>query len=145
MLSKNCIRLYEEADRPFLRTLYLASRKDTWIWMDTKDLQLEDFDRATIGETVIVAVRDGTLIGFASIFTQENFLHNLFVAPEFKGTGVGSALLHASEALFTGKGSLKCLIKSENSVAFYLAKGWEIISEGESPKGDYYLFHFLKK
>ena len=139
------IRPYEEADRPFLRTLYLASRKDTWTWMETGDLQLEDFDRAVIGETVIVAERDGKLLGFASIFTQENFLHNLFVDPKAKGTGVGSALLHACEATFTGTGSLKCLIKSKNSVGFYLAKGWEIIAEGESPKGDYYLFHFLKK
>jgi GNAT superfamily N-acetyltransferase len=139
------IRPYEEADRPFLRTLYLASRKDTWTWMDTGDFQLEDFDRAIIGETVIVAEHQGKLLGFASIFTQENFLHNLFVDPAHKGTGVGSALLHASEAMFTGTGSLKCLIKSKNSVAFYRAKGWEVVAEGESPKGDYYLFHFLKK
>ncbi len=139
------IRPYQEADRPFLRTLYLASRKDTWTWMDTENLQLEDFDRATLGETVIVAVRDGKLVGFASIFTQENFLHNLFVDPAVKGTGVGSALLHAVEAMFTGTGSLKCLIKSESSVEFYLAKGWKIIAEGESPKGNYYLFHCLKK
>jgi len=98
------IRPYEEADRPFLRTLYLASRKDTWTWMDTRDFQLEDFDRAIIGETVIVAEHQGKLLGFASIFTQENFLHNLFVDPAHKGTGVGSALLHASEAMFTGTG-----------------------------------------
>lgn len=138
------IRPYEEADRPFLRTLYLASRKHTWTWMED-DFQLEDFDRAVTGETILVAERDGHLLGFASIFTQENFLHNLFIDPQYQGTGAGSALLHASEKMFTRTGSLKCLVKSENSVGFYLSKGWEIISTGDSPKGEYYLFHSPNK
>lgn len=138
------IRPYEEVDRPFLRTLYLASRKHTWTWMED-DFQLEDFDRAVTGETILVAERDGHLLGFASIFTQENFLHNLFIDPQYQGTGAGSALLHASEKMFTRTGSLKCLVKSENSVGFYLSKGWEIISTGDSPKGEYYLFHSPNK
>lgn len=138
------IRPYDEADRPFLRTLYLASRKHTWTWMED-DFQLEDFDRAVMGETILVAERDGHLLGFASIFTQENFLHNLFIDPQYQGTGAGSALLHASEKMFTRTGSLKCLVKSKNSVGFYLAKGWEIISTGDSPKGEYYLFHSPSK
>ncbi|WP_415838627.1 GNAT family N-acetyltransferase [Rahnella victoriana] len=138
------IRPYEEADRPFLRTLYLASRKHTWTWLED-DFQLEDFDRAVIGEKILVAERDGHLLGFASIFTQENFLHNLFIDPQYQGTGAGTALLHAAEETFTRQGSLKCLVKSENSVGFYLSKGWNIISTGESPKGEYYLFHSSKK
>ncbi|MBU9844118.1 GNAT family N-acetyltransferase [Rahnella ecdela] len=138
------IRPYNETDRPFLRTLYLASRKHTWTWLED-DFQLEDFDRAVIGEKVVVAERDGHLLGFASIFTQENFLHNLFVDPQFQGSGAGSALLHAAEATFTRRGSLKCLVKSQNSVAFYLSKGWVIISTGDSPKGEYYLFHSPEK
>ncbi len=138
------IRPYEEADRPFLRTLYLASRKHTWTWLED-DFQLEDFDRAVIGEKILVAERDGHLLGFASIFTQENFLHNLFIDPQYQGTGAGTALLHAAEETFTRQGSLKCLVKSENSVGFYLSKGWNIVSTGESPKGEYYLFHSSKK
>jgi len=138
------IRPYEEADRPFLRTLYLASRKHTWTWLD-EDFQLEDFDRAVIGEKILVAESDGHLLGFASIFTQENFLHNLFIDPQFQGTGAGTALLRAAEATFTRRGSLKCLVKSQNSVGFYLSKGWTIITTGESPKGEYYLFYSPEK
>lgn len=138
------IRPYEEADRPFLRTLFLASRKHTWTWLED-DFQLEDFDRAVIGEKILVAERDGHLLGFVSIFTQEDFLHNLFVDPKYQGTGAGSALLQAAEETFTRRGSLKCLVKSKKSVAFYLSKGWNIISTGEGPKGEYYLFHSSKK
>lgn len=144
MPSSLHIRPYQEADRPFLRTLYLASRKHTWTWLED-DFQLEDFDRAVIGEKILVAERDGHLLGFASIFTQENFLHNLFIDPRFQRTGAGSALLHACEATFTRRGSLKCLVKSKNSVAFYLAKGWTITATGDSPKGEYYLFHSPNK
>lgn len=145
MVSPLHIRAYEEADRPFLRTLYLAARKDTWTWLTEVDYKLEDFDRAVIGETIFVAERDGHLLGFASIFTQENFLHNLFIDPQFQGTGAGSALLRAAEKTFTRTGSLKCLVKSQKSVAFYLSKGWDIVATGDSPKGEYYLFHSPNK
>ena len=145
MVSPLHIRAYEEADRPFLRTLYLAARKDTWTWLTEVDYKLEDFDRAVIGETILVAERDGHLLGFASIFTQENFLHNLFIDSQFQGTGAGSALLRAAEKTFTRTGSLKCLVKSQKSVAFYLSKGWDIVATGDSPKGEYYLFHSPNK
>ncbi|MFS7251804.1 N-acetyltransferase family protein [Rahnella rivi] len=145
MVSPLHIRAYEEADRPFLRTLYLAARKDTWTWLTEVDYKLEDFDRAVIGETILVAERDGHLLGFASIFTQENFLHNLFIDPQFQGTGAGSALLRAAEKTFTRTGSLKCLVKSQKSVAFYLSKGWDIVATGDSSKGEYYLFHSPNK
>jgi len=137
------IRPYQEADRPFLRTLYLASRKAVWTWIDPNSLALEDFDQAILGEKVIVAEEGGKRLGFASIFTEENFLHNLFVAPDAQGQGIGSALLHTVEKTFTATGSLKCLVKSEKSVKFYQRHGWEIITTGDSPKGEYYLFHFV--
>jgi len=137
------IRPYQEADRPFLRTLYLASRKAAWHWIDPDSLALEDFDQATLNEHIIVAEENGHRLGFASIFTAENFLHNLFVAPDIQGQGVGSALLHAAEQTFTSTGSLKCLVNSEKSVKFYQRHDWKIIATGDSPQGEYYLLHFV--
>lgn len=139
------IRPYQETDRPFLRTLYLAARKTAWTWLDSSSWQLEDFDRAVLGEKVIVAETDGKITGFASIFSQENFLHNLFVAPQAQGQGVGSQLIEAVEQSFTRTGALKCLVKNKTAVAFYQHRGWEIIATGDSPKGDYYLLHFRVK
>ena len=49
------IRPFTEADRPFLRTLFLAARKTNWTWLDDSQWQLEDFDRVTRGERVLVA------------------------------------------------------------------------------------------
>lgn len=50
------IRQYQESDRPFLRTLYLASRQAAFSWLDEERFRLEDFDRSTLGETILVAV-----------------------------------------------------------------------------------------
>lgn len=73
------IRPYQETDRPFLRTLYLASRKAAFGWRDTSNYQLEDFDGATLGEAIWVAEDGGTLLGFVSVYREDNFIHNLYV------------------------------------------------------------------
>ncbi len=139
------VRPYQEADRPFLRTVYLASRKAAWTWLDSSEWKLEDFDRVIIGEKIIVAEQDEKIVGFASIELYENFLHNLFIAPEAQGKGVGSYLIGVVEQNFSRTGALKCLTQNKPAVAFYLNRGWQIISSGESPSGEYYLFHFPVK
>lgn len=75
------IRPFTEADRPFLRTLFLASRKANWTWLDDAEWQLEDFDRVTLGERVLVAEEDGHRVGFAAVLDNDNFLHSLFIDP----------------------------------------------------------------
>ena len=134
------IRPYQETDRPFLRTLYLASRKAAFGWRDTSNYQLEDFDGATLGEAIWVAEDGGTLLGFVSVYREDNFIHNLYVDPH-QPPRVGSALLQAAEATFTATGSLKCLVKNEKALAFYRKHGWRIISTGNDGEEDYYLMH----
>ncbi|BEL95784.1 acetyltransferase [Serratia marcescens] len=135
------IRPYQETDRPFLRTLYLASRKAAFGWRDTSNYQLEDFDGATLGEAIWVAEDGGALLGFVSVYREDNFIHNLYVDPHQPQRGVGSALLHAAQATFTATGSLKCLVKNEKALAFYRKHGWRIISTGNDGEEDYYLMH----
>ncbi|GAA3605731.1 MAG: GNAT family N-acetyltransferase [Gibbsiella quercinecans] len=139
------IRKYQEADRPFLRTLYLAARKAAYHWRDTRGYQLEDFDRATLGEDIWVAEQQGKLLGFVSIHRADNFIHNLFVDPHLPPQGVGSALLHHAEKTFTHTGSLKCLVKNQKALAFYRKHGWRVIATGEDGDEEYYLLHSPKK
>lgn len=130
------------SDRPFLRTLYLHSRKSSWPWADSSDWQLEDFDAATLDEQVWVADIDGHRVGFASVWENDNFLHNLFVSPDWQGQGVGSALLMHVQSTFTSTGSLKCLVQNEPALHFYHRHGWHTEARGASPDGDYWLLHF---
>lgn len=136
------IRPYQESDRPFLRTLYLAARRATFSWLDRERFRLEDFDRATLGETILVAIDGDEHLGFASIFMEESFLHNLFVDPKMQHRGAGKALLQAAQELFTSHGSLKCLAKNRLALAFYQKNGWVPIASGRSNDGDYILMHW---
>lgn len=138
------IRPFTEADRPFLRTLFLAARKANWTWLDADSWQLEDFDRVVLGEQVLVAEDDGHRLGFAAWLENDNFLHSLFIDPQYQGRGVGSALLQAIQTRFTATGALKCLQANKAAQQFYLQHGWEIVAEGESEHGSYLLMHYPK-
>lgn len=137
------IRPFTEADRPFLRTLFLASRKANWHWLDDRDWRLEDFDRVTLGERVLVAEDDGHRTGFAAVLPNDNFLHSLFVDPAWQGRGVGSELVKAVQNSLTSTGALKCLKANVRAQAFYLKHGWKVIGSGESEQGEYLLMHYV--
>lgn len=136
------IRLFQEADRPFLRTLFLAARRHNWTWLKGHDWALEDFDAVITGETVLVAKIEGHRAGFAGILDNDNFLHSLYVDPSFQGRGVGSALLEAVQRRFTSTGALKCLAYNQAALAFYQKHGWQHEAVGESEQGKYVLMHF---
>ncbi|MRS90875.1 GNAT family N-acetyltransferase [Enterobacteriaceae bacterium RIT714] len=136
------VRPWQESDRPFLRTLFLHARREAWPWLDGADWQLEDFDSATLNEQIWVAIGEGHRLGFASLYTHDNFLHHLFVDPQYQGLGVGSVMLDYVHQTFTSTGSLKCLVKNERAVAFYQRHGWQKEGTGDSPEGEYYLMHY---
>ncbi|MGP3592501.1 GNAT family N-acetyltransferase [Vagococcus sp. WN89Y] len=136
------IRPWQESDRPFLRTLYLSARKQNWTWLDGEAWRLEDFDAATLDEVIWIAEDEGHRLGFASVYVNDNFLHNLFVSPDFQGRGVGSALLKHVQSRFTSTGALKCLLRNSAALAFYQHHGWYIEAKGEAPDGEYVLMHY---
>ncbi len=136
------IRLFEEADRPFLRTLFLAARRHNWTWLDGAEWRLEDFDAVILGETVFVAELAGQRVGFAGVLDNDNFLHSLYVDPAAQGQGVGSALLRHVQARFSSTGALKCLEQNQAAQDFYLKHGWRREAQGEGEQGKYLLMHF---
>lgn len=138
------IRPYSEADRPFLRTLYLSSRRSHWHWLTGDDWQLEDFDSLILGEQVWVAITDQQRAGFAAWSPVNNFLHSLFVSPEHQRSGIGTALLQQVQQQFTATGSLKCMVENHAAHHFYLHHGWRDIARGEAEDGPYILMHYLR-
>lgn len=136
------IRTWQESDRPFLRTLYLHARRESWPWLQGERWRLEDFDAETLGEKIWVALDEGRRVGFASVLESDNFLHCLFVDPDAQNRGVGSALLKHVQRQFSGTGALKCLAKNERALAFYERHGWQPQARGESEQGEYVLMHY---
>ncbi len=133
------IRQFKQHDKIPLAELFLESRVKSWHWLDPSKWSLEDFEKFTQDEVIFVAEQDQQYLGFASIYLQDNFLHHLFVAPNVQNQGVGAALLHSAEQLFTGAGYLKCLTENHQALNFYQKYHWKIIEIGHSEDGDYYL------
>jgi GNAT superfamily N-acetyltransferase len=132
------IRPFIESDRPALRELYKLTRDATFTWAAGTH-QLEDFDRATEGETILVACWEEQPVGFASIWELDSFLHSLFVHPLYQGQGIGQALLSSCEPIFHRAPTLKCQQRNARASEFYERRGWRIAEAGASEEGDYWL------
>ena len=133
------VRAFVEADRDALRQLFVLSRDAAFPWAPAGAHQLQDFDASTAGEQVLVAVQGGQAIGFASVWREDSFLHNLFVHPAQLGKGVGAVLLAACDPYFCCVPTLKCLVANAPALRFYRSQGWTVRSEADGPEGRYVL------
>lgn len=129
------VRELVEADREALRRLYVAARDAAFVWARPGVHRLEDFDRNTEGERVLVADCSGFPVGFAAIWEPDSFLHSLFVHPDFQRRGVGGALLVACDPYFSRAPTLKCIKANKSAQRFYVSRGWRVIGEGPGLDG----------
>ena len=133
------IRPAQECDLEGLRELYLASRRSAFHWLQPGSLQLEDFDRDTQDEPILVAVHGGSIVGFVSWWPPADFIHNLFIAPSQLRCGIGRELLAAALERIGRPVTLKCSQPNEAALAFYRRLGWVVAGEGETDGVGYYL------
>ncbi|MBB5371375.1 MULTISPECIES: GNAT family N-acetyltransferase [unclassified Janthinobacterium] len=85
------------------------------------------FLSVTQDETILVAERDGVVIGFAAVYAgqaPDNFLHHLYVHPAASGQGAGTLLLAAVVAQFGPRLSLKVQVSNTRARRFYACAGW---------------------
>lgn len=123
------IREMSEEDRVDLRELYYNSRKVPFDWQDLSKFKVEDFDRDTLEEVVLVAEDDGTICGFISLYLPDNFIHCLFIAPESKRRGLGQKLLLEAKQRLELPMKLKCVSKNTQTLEFYKKAGWQQVNE----------------
>lgn len=116
--------------------VWRRSREDAQPWLEARlgHTPADDlgFFRGTVLATceVTVAVADGAPLGFLA--TEDDFVEQLFVAPERQGEGIGSRLLAlarrrspAGLRLFTHRRNLRAR-------AFYERRGFRIVRFGVS-------------
>ncbi|MFO1443900.1 GNAT family N-acetyltransferase [Bacillus sp. Bva_UNVM-123] len=133
------IRVANELDYPQLRNVYLQSRRKNFFWENAEEMVLEDFDEHTVGEYIIVAEENNHILGFASLYLPDNFIHNLFVHPDFFGKGVGGRLLNASIEKMNRPLKLKCVSKNQKAMEFYERNGWKKVVEEGDPNDKYWV------
>jgi GNAT superfamily N-acetyltransferase len=136
---KVTVREFVESDREALRELFVVARNKAFVWVLSSEFKPEDFDSATKDEMILVAVQGDRQVGFASIWEADNFLHNLFVHPQFQRRGIGKTLLACCENYFSGNPTLKCVKANTHANKFYQSQGWSVLSEAEGPEGPYLL------
>jgi ribosomal protein S18 acetylase RimI-like enzyme len=132
------IRAARSDDTPALCDIYLTVRRTAFTWVDPSRFHREDFLTHTKDEAVFVCQREnGGIVGFLALWKPENFIHMLYVRPEFQGQGAGTALLKALPNWPRRRYRLKCLVKNKRALAYYEAMGFEVCGFGASPEGDY--------
>ena len=92
-------------------------------WKDNKDLMVSKY--IPMSETYL-ACEGNNILGFIAVI--DDYLAALFVKPELQGKGIGSLLLNHIKTL-REKLQLKVYVKNKNSVEFYKAKGFSVLSE----------------
>lgn len=132
------IRQVRESDLSELTDIFKMNRGPDVAWLNPNRPD-DNLREQSKGETILVAESMGTLVGFASIWEPENFIHHLYVHRDHQRQGVGSCLVNEIARLFPGDLTLKCGKTNRRAMGFYLNTGWIEVSEGLGPDGRYAL------
>jgi GNAT superfamily N-acetyltransferase len=111
--------------------LYDRVVRQTFTWFDRLDDQDAKFRSEATQEEVYVALADGRLVGLASFYRPDSFLHSLYVDYAEHGRGVGAALLAHIEAIAEAPVSLKVQTRNLQARRFYERNGFKIVEEGQ--------------
>jgi GNAT superfamily N-acetyltransferase len=124
----------------FIRQLARYEKLEDQVSATAQDLQRTLFGERPAAE-VVIARLDGDPVGFALFFANYStflaksglYLEDLFVDPEYRGRGVGEALLRylAAEAVARGCGRFEWSVLdwNEPAIGFYKRLGAEPMNE----------------
>ena len=114
--------VHEAAVRAVPPDAYDRHHLDSWDHgRDPEAYPLDDPDR-----TVLVAEREGTVVGFGQAHHGRAEVEACYVHPDHAGRGVGSALLAGLEGRLAGTGAEAVdLVASLNAVGFYEGAGYD--------------------
>lgn len=145
------IRLAREDEAETLSHLVFRS-KGYWgysrelmdYWLREGELSVRREEIASCPVYVLEDIKKNEILGFYSLSTadQEWELKNLWIAPEYIGTGMGCTLfLHACEIAETAGAVSLIIVSDPHAEGFYLEMGAVRIGEKplESPQGTRYL------
>ncbi len=119
----------------FIRELARYEQMEDRVVADEATLERELFDER--GAEVLLAERGGEAVGFALFFHNFStflgrrglYLEDLYVRPEHRGAGVGTALIRELARIATERGCGRlewwCLDWNEPSIRFYRSLGAE--------------------
>jgi GrpB-like predicted nucleotidyltransferase (UPF0157 family)/GNAT superfamily N-acetyltransferase len=134
------IRKATSGDTDQLEILFQITRKKAFFYHPKNTFQIGDYVKSTEGENVWVADDSGIIVGFVSTWPADNFIHNLFVHPDFQEKGIGKKLLAVAEDSLKHPMTLKVDMGNLKACRFYESCGWQQVSVHEDAKDPYILY-----
>jgi ribosomal protein S18 acetylase RimI-like enzyme len=124
------IRRAREADLPETAALFEAVANAAMPWLTRETQDAAAFLAAAREEIVFIAEAESRIVGLASLYEPDSFLHALFIAADWQGRGVGRALLAMAAREAAAPLSLK--VQSLNTAArrFYARAGFTEADSG---------------
>ncbi|MEO6145438.1 MAG: GNAT family N-acetyltransferase [Dermatophilaceae bacterium] len=121
MTAPLALRALMPADAARVADIFLTSRRTAMPWLarphTDDETRLWHANILVPRGTVVVAERDGDVVGFAE--PSEGWLHALYVAPSAQGAGVGSALFEHAMALLPNGFDLWVFQRNTRALDFY--------------------------
>lgn len=135
------VRRAAREERSRLADIFLVARRHAFTWLLPSRFKHNDFKRETEGELIIVAEVEGQVVGFASIWEPDAFIHHLYVDPAMHRRGVGRALIAGLVEICGDKPlELKCQTNNKPAMAFYKRLGFQTADSGVSDMGPWIRF-----
>ena len=137
------IREAQEEDIQELEKLFQITRQQTFKHRDLSEFKIGDYVQSTKEDVVWVAVKNGKIAGFISVFIPD-FIHNLFVDRLFQNQGIGTQLLQKAEEHLADRIELKIALDNLGACQFYQKHGWQEVSVHRDEPEPYLLYRKLK-
>ena len=136
------IRPYRAADFRACATLFRKVMHETFPGDDPQTYAAGTFNDHTRDETIWVAEIGATIIGLATVWPAEPFVHFLLIQPAWRRRGIGTALLNSATASLEGGIDLKCRIENEVAQRFYESLGWREVDRVLDDQEPYIRYRF---
>ncbi|WGF86868.1 GNAT family N-acetyltransferase [Marinivivus vitaminiproducens] len=138
------IRPFRQADAPGCARIFESVQREVFADDPPERFARERFHLDTTGELIWVAHAADRIVGFASVWPPERFIHLLLVERGWRGQGVGQALIAAVGDTLGLPIDLKCRISNLSARTFYERHGWTEVERNERDPSPYILYRLAK-
>ena len=104
------------------------------------DLTFLQFQQDIKGESIFVSKINSQIVGYISLWEPDNFVHHLYIMPQFQNNGIGNKLLEWCKKKYGLPLSLKCEEANYLAQRFYEINGWRVEDKGVGGDGPYLLY-----
>ena len=84
--------------------------------------------------TIVVAERDGALVGFVTVDRKTGYLDQIVAAPEAWALGVGALLMEEAKRLAPGALELHVNVDNARAIRFYEKHGFAVTGTESNPR-----------